>query len=61
MKKREPTHPIKCIVTVNLSHSADKIFRKSELTRVGMVGLSEEHPEYQPTHMIACLSCSVRF
>ncbi len=61
MKKREPTNPIKCIVAVNVSHSADKTLRKSELTRVGMVGSHEQHQEHPPTRMIACLMCSVRF
>ena len=61
MNKREPTYPTKCIVVVNVSHSSDKILRRSELTRVGMVGSPEEHQEHPPTRMITCLMWSVRF
>ena len=61
MKKREPKHPTRCLVRVNVSHAADKILRRSELTRVGTVCSRELHEEHAPTHLIGCLICSVRF
>ena len=53
MKRHDADHPIQCVVKINLSHSADAIFRKSELTLVAVVRSSHDM-EFQPTHMIAC-------
>lgn len=35
--------PVKCVLTINLSHSADTTLRRSEVTCVGVVGASESH------------------
>lgn len=58
MKRPDLNHPIKCVVMINVSHSADAILRKSEVSRVGVVG-SSHHTEFSPTHMIHCSKCSV--
>ena len=53
MKRADQKDPIKCVVAINVSHSTDAILRKSELSRVAIVG-SSHHPDFPPTHMIAC-------
>jgi len=58
MKRPDPNHPIQCVVMIIVSYSADAILRKSEVSRVGVVG-SSHHMEFSPTRMIACSKCSV--
>lgn len=58
MKRPDARPPIKCVVMINVSHSADATLRKSEVSRVGVVA-SSHHMEFSPTHMIACSKCSV--
>ena len=43
MKMSGPDVPVRCVLTINLSHSADTTLRKSEVTCVGVVGASESH------------------
>lgn len=56
MKMSEPHRPVKCVLTINLSHSADSTLRKSEVACVGLVGASESHrlPTYSPARLIRC-------
>lgn len=51
MNKIDPT---KCVVTINLSHSADAVLRKSEVTRVGVAGRLG-HLECKPTQVVCCI------
>lgn len=55
MKKLDPNYSIKCVVMTNLSHYADAILRKCEVTRVGLAG-KLEHLECRPTQVV----CSIR-
>ena len=48
MSRLDPNRPPKCVVAINLSHSTDAILRKSETSRVGLVG-APEHLQMQPT------------
>jgi len=55
VNKLTPRHSIKCVVTINLSHSADGILRKCEVTQVGLAG-KLEHLEFRSTLVV----CSFR-
>ena len=57
MKMSGQHRPTKCVLTVNLSHSADSALRKSEVTRVGVVGLSQQI-DTAPAHLVGC--CVIR-
>ncbi len=56
MKMSGPHRQVKCVVTINLSHSVDTTLRKSEVTCVGAVGDSDSHglPTYASGHTLRC-------
>jgi hypothetical protein len=58
MKRPEPKRPIKCVVTVNVSHSVDATLRESQRSRIAMAGSSRDLG-FPATHIIACSICSV--
>jgi len=58
MSRLDPSRPIRCVVTINLSHSADATLRKSEISRVGMIG-SSHYVDFQLPQTIVCSVCSV--